>query len=181
MSDSQKPPVLTIKKKAHKDVVFHYNRTERYKLPGAPPKRIPRKKKGIFKRNPSLKILILDVLFILLLSAGIRFFFLREQPSGRVDGCEFRLHEILVKDKLFVSLDIHRDDSSEAGQSTLPVTFFLEPEGEIRNVTVELPSNMGDRLKFEASFVVDSPPQRVKVVSDDPQRSLELWTNVSGD
>lgn len=115
------------------ELYFHYNREDRLKsvrpeitsrLEGCKPK------KGLFRKNRTLMIILLDVLVIILLYFILMPFLNKRAQTAELAGYEMKLRAFLYEDTTFVSLGItHTGAEGNADGELAHVRFYLE-EGE---------------------------------------------------
>ncbi len=125
---------------------FHYNREERYVgLSSAIVERDSQKKRGPFRKNRSLLILFLDVLFILVLVFVIVPILNRSASTSELMGYKMQFRAFLYEDSTFLSLKIEaREDIAAMEQNMVTVRFSLENGDETEKIIDVLPENKGE-------------------------------------
>jgi len=83
---------------------FHYDREERIRRSGRE-ERVPQTG-GIFKRNRSLAIILLDLIIVLIIFVIFGVIFRPDPSTGRAEGCEFTLRAVAYADQTLVSVRI---------------------------------------------------------------------------
>lgn len=104
---------------------FHYDREERLKRRG---RQEEPTKGGIFRRNRSLAILLLDVVLIVILYLVLQFFVFGVEDRHTAFGCRFVLRAVAFEDQVLVSLRITRrgEPADGAGSLVAAAVFGLE-------------------------------------------------------
>ncbi|RKX84161.1 MAG: hypothetical protein DRP57_06445 [Spirochaetes bacterium] len=122
---------FTVKKKREEKIIFHYDRNERLSMPAAP--RRDSMKRGIFKGNRSLLILLLDIIVILILMFIFFRFLNRPSYKKTEQGFQFELEAFPYADNILVSLYVKK--TGKAGKSldkTFKVEFYTSTSSENR-------------------------------------------------
>lgn len=125
---------------------FHYNREERYStLAPDIVNRDSQKKRGLFRKNRSLLILFLDVLFILVLAFVIVPLLNRRASITETGNYKMQFRAFLYEDAVFLSLKIEAaEDIKAMEQNTVTVRFRLA-EGEGSETLIDLlPEQKGE-------------------------------------
>lgn len=90
------------------DYNFYSSREERLSKASSATKRAyqKRKKIGFFKRNPQLKILVIDLFLVLLFAVIIIPFFLRITKDIRIDDYKIESKALVFEDKMLISVKV---------------------------------------------------------------------------
>ncbi len=151
-----------------KQLNFHYSREERLSQPGAPRFRVPRKG-GLFRRNRSLLIVLIDVLLISVVFFLYRQFFASPTYESEIAGYKLLLRVFPVKDKVIVNLRVtgsRAASDGEEGDAQAPdrvFVRFLLGEDELR-LSERLPNRVsvadasadsdGEYVELAGSFMI---------------------------
>jgi hypothetical protein len=140
---------------------FHYNREER--LAGRLTPERPRPK-GIFKRNRSLTIILLDIIVIVIMFLLFQFIFTPGRGRERVGDFRVELSAFRFDGQVYATVEITRTREAErpvTGGDSL-VTIQFEGDDEVLDT---LPSSAGDRITATSILPDDGsddgPPIRV--------------------
>ncbi len=138
-----KPDILKIEKNAKREIVHHYNRNERLSMPSAP--KLNYGRRGIFKNNRSLIILLLDVILVIVITYVATRFFMGPSFKGKVEGYNFYLNGFIFSDMVYVTLDISTGEAnkSEVEVNKVKVVFYLD-------------NNKKDKFVFERKLPLGS-------------------------
>lgn len=87
---------------------FYYSRKERLSQASSTTKKAyeKRNQKGFFKKNPQLRILLIDLVIVLLFAVVIIPFFVRITKDIRVDDYKISPKAVLFEDKILVSIKV---------------------------------------------------------------------------
>lgn len=107
------------------DAHFHSSRKERYESGGITEKK---KKKGFFQKNPSFKIIIIDILFIIIISAVIVPFIYKREGTSAIDNYKLTLKAFEFDDQVMFSLTVIEKDNSENGSLVESEFYLIEGE-----------------------------------------------------
>lgn len=170
------------------DVHYHYDREERYRYL-SPEIAHRTKKKGIFKGNRGLIILLIDILLILLL-----YFILNPLLQGRASGADFMGYEIRLRafsyeGEVFMSLRFvtaEPDAAAEAAEAaddgaagTLVRVFFsLEGSETVIEETDLLPLREGGERVVRTRITPVGKPESARAEVRIGGESLVLETNI---
>ncbi|MFP4562956.1 MAG: hypothetical protein ACLFRY_06560 [Spirochaetia bacterium] len=167
------------------DSHFHYNREERFRYL-SPEITNRKKKKGIFKGNRGLIILLIDVLLILLL-----YFILNPLLQGRASssdfmGYEVRLRAFFYEDEVFISLRFTVEDPAEAAgraeggpAGTLArVLFSLEESETVVEETDILPVGEGDERVVRTRMIPTGKPGSARAEVSIGEQTIVLETDI---
>jgi hypothetical protein len=128
---------------------FHYSREERLAGTNLGKREEP---KGLFRRNRSLAIILLDVLLILLIYVLFQFVFTPGRSRARVGDYDLTLSAFRFESEIYASVEIVRARSNE------PV-----PQGEASLVQVTFGP---DEVVLDALPLVPDEPITVSAVLD---------------
>lgn len=111
------------------ELAFHYNREERLQSlsPEVMSRLEGRKSTGLFKKNRTLMIILLDVLVIIFLYFLLMPFLNKRAQTAELAGYEMKLRAFLYENTTFVSLRITNPgtEAEEEGEM-VSVRFYLE-------------------------------------------------------
>ena len=143
---------------------FHYNREERLAQTGGP---TPPEPKGLFRRNRSLAIILLDLLLILLIFVLFQFVFTPGRSAARVGDYDLELSAFRFEDELYVTVEITRSRNREE-----------IPSGDDQLVTVEVP---GVEPVLDALPVSQSQSIRVTAVTTSSDSDVVVDVTLFGE
>jgi hypothetical protein len=127
---------------------YHYSRKERMAMPNAPRLEV-RHRKGVFRGNRSLLIVLLDVLLICLMFFLFRSFVFKPQNRVRLHGYVITLRCRIIKDSTYAAVRIKGDGE----QSRIPRAFIEFQLGEsVRQNSVAL--SPGERTTHEVTALL---------------------------
>lgn len=173
------------------DVHFHYDREERYRY--LSPDIAHRTKKGIFKGNRGLLILLIDILLILLL-----YFILNPLLQGRASSSEFMGYEVRLRafsyeEEVFISLrfvaeepeetaDSRGDAEPAAGETSegplVRVMFSLEGDGRVIEETDILPVRAGAERVLRARLIPERRAESARAEVSIGGETISLETDI---
>ena len=127
---------------------FYYNREERLSNASTATKDayIKRSHKNFFKRNPQLKILIIDLVLVLLFSTIIIPFFVRVTKDFRIEDYKVSSKAIIFEDTILVSIKLskmYKKNSNEISENSITVDI-LKNSSIIKTKTDVFPTTMGE-------------------------------------
>lgn len=102
---------------------YHYNREERLKSASENVKN-GKDKKGIFKRNPALLILLIDVIVIILVSRLVVPYFLSQRSTAEIQKYHFSLKAFRMEDEVYARVLVRLTEKRE-GKSPPPATIIF--------------------------------------------------------
>lgn len=108
---------------------FHFHSSRKERLESAGPV-IRTDKRGFFRRNPSFKIFILDLLLIAIISGVIVPYLFKREGTAELEGYRLVVRAFNFDDKVMVSLSVSGRDKSINTGSLLEVRFYGENPGE---------------------------------------------------
>jgi hypothetical protein len=141
---------LVIRKKSQQDIIYHYNREKRI---GTLRSGGHNQKKGIFRKNSILLILIADILIIIII-----FVFLRWSEWGNASRTTFSGYSLVldaywIKDRVFARLKI-REDRKESVRTRMEGSVrFYQNDEEYCEKPFILPSAYQDKIELSCSFL----------------------------
>lgn len=133
------------------DAHFHSSRKERHEVGGIPDKGA---KKGFFQRNPSFKIIMIDIVFIIIISGVIVPFVYKREGTATVENYKLILKAFEFDDQVMFSLTVREKDGInnsslvesefylEEGTQTFLESDILPGPGEERVLKGSLPFNL---------------------------------------
>jgi len=129
---------------------FHYSREERLAAGGREKQPEP---KGLFKRNRSLAIILLDVVVIVIMFLLFQFVFNPGRSWRRVEDYRVDLTTFRFEDEIYATVDIERVRGGDAptGSESLVVVRYPGMD-DILDV---LPNIEGDSISATATFTGD--------------------------
>lgn len=168
---------LKIKRNSRQNPVFHYDRSKRMSMQGAPGFE-HRGKRSLFKKNPSLKIILLDLGIIALLFFGMRFALNYEKNTGSIAGYRVKLNAIQVKDKLFTVLTMEKTAAGnpESGR-TARVVYELDRSGAGETRELDLTRDTAD-LEMEVTLPVTDADQILRAritIGEETEKLSRRW------
>lgn len=116
---------------------FHYDQEERQKYLSDRIRERTTGKPGLFKRNRSLLVILIDILIILLIIVVVIPFIGREDNVARNNGYTFTFGGFVFEDKSLFNVKITNSAKEESGENktkTVAITFSVG--GTERTVTV---------------------------------------------
>lgn len=121
---------------------FHSSRKERYKVAG-----IDRDKKqlGFFQRNPSFKILIIDLIFIAIISGVIVPFIMKREGMTNFESYKLTIKAFDFDDLVMVSLSVKDMENMDSNELVEASFYFEENQREFVETDL-LPSNGDERI-----------------------------------
>jgi hypothetical protein len=136
---------------------YHYSRQDRLDMASAPRFRDPRG--GIFRRNRTLLIILLDLVIILILAVFLVRFLYARVNRANLEGCSVALRGVRTEEVVLATLTIERTASSEAGQQTVFVRFSLErnpDQEESTYISGMAPQRKGEERILRAAIPVSA-------------------------
>jgi hypothetical protein len=122
---------------------FHSSRKERY---AAGHIKEPPDKKGFFQRNPSFKILLIDLIFIAIISGVIVPFIFKREGVATVNDYSIKLRAFYYDEDIMASLTVEAEDTEETGNGYVEAFFYTEKSKQEVKVEDLLPVSGGERL-----------------------------------
>ncbi len=124
------------------DTHFHSSRKERHEAGGIAEKK---EKKGFFQKNPSFKIIMIDILFIVIISGVIVPFIYKREGTSTIDNYKLTLKAFDFDDEVMFSLTvIEKDDTENA--SLVESEFYLNVDGLTLSESDLLPGPGEERI-----------------------------------
>jgi hypothetical protein len=125
---------------------FHYDRDERLRQRG---RQEQSPKGGLFRRNRSLTILLLDIVLILVLYLVLQFFVFGVQERHTALGCRFVLRAVAFEDDVLVTLRItRREEQAEAAESPVARAVFRLDGSDTRGEDADLLPSEVDEPRY---------------------------------
>ena len=125
---------------------FHYDREDRLNRRS---RREEASRGGIFRRNRSLAILLLDVVLIVILYLFLQFFVFGAEDRHTALGCRFVLRAVAFEDQVLVSLRITRRDAPKEGAESLVATAVFGLQGsDVRQEDADLLPSDPDEPRY---------------------------------
>lgn len=121
---------------------FHSSRKERYEVGGVSEKV---EKKGFFQKNPSFKIIMIDILFIVIISGVIVPFIYKREGTSTLDNYKLTLKAFEFDDLVMFSLTVSEKDGIE-NSSLVESTFYLVEGGKSLSESDILPGPNEERI-----------------------------------
>ena len=130
---------------------FHYNREERYSTLSPDVVDRDSKRRGSFRKNRPLVILLLDVLLVIVLYFIISPMLRRYAASTDINGYELQMRAFLFEESTFVSVQIEADAPvKETEQNLVTIQFTLEEEEVTEELIDVLPAAEGESRMYRA-------------------------------
>lgn len=142
---------------------FHYDRAERLAGKGGEK---PPEPKGLFRRNRSLAIILLDLIIILIIFLLFQFIFTPGRSWARVGDYRVELSAFRFESEIYATVEISRvrtGDEQVAGSDSLVVIRFAGRE----DVLDILPAAIDGRISATTVFAAGEP-------ADDSSITVEL-------
>jgi hypothetical protein len=130
---------------------FHYSRKERLAMSNAPRLDI-RHRKGVFRGNRSLLIVLLDVLLICLMFFLFKNFVFKPRNRIELSGYAVALRCRVIKDSVYAAVRI-KEENAETGAERAFVEFRFG-DGIRQNSVVLSP---GERTSYEVTALLPFP------------------------
>jgi hypothetical protein len=121
---------------------FHSSRKERHELGGVDGNKI---KKGFFQKNPSFKIVIIDLLFIIIISGVIVPFIYKREGTLKIDNYRMTLKAFDYDDQAMVTLTVRETDGLDSG-GLVEADFYLDKDSLHASESDILPGSGEERI-----------------------------------
>lgn len=122
---------------------FHSSREERHEMGGF---RDNREQKGFFRRNPSFKIFIIDLILIVIISGVLVPYLYKREGSARLDGYELTVRAFYYDDNIMISLTVKGGKDSLSPGSYMEACFRTESSGDSVTVSDITPRKGEERI-----------------------------------
>lgn len=147
---------------------FHYSRAER--LGYDPAAEAKPKKEGIFQRNRSLAIILIDIAIILLIFIIYIFFLAPDASTAQMSSYEFRLRAVEFGDDVLVTLAVESLSETgaptAAGEGILEIVLSDQNGVELLRI-IETPPEAGEeRVVREILSDFQLPGEQGRIVAD---------------
>lgn len=163
------------------DVHFHYSREERYRYL-SPEIANPTKKKGIFKGNRGLIILLVDILLILLLYFILNPLLQRYASNTDFMGYEVRLGAFSYEEEVFISLRFLAEEPAETASGAegtlVRVLFSLEGSDAVVEETDLLPPRKGAERIIRTRITSQGTPESASAEVSIGDKTITLKTDI---
>lgn len=123
------------------NIQFHSSREERHHLGGIEVK----KKKSFFQRNPTFRILIIDLIFIVIISGVIVPFIIKREGSVKIDNYKISLKAFNFDDQVMATLTVQETENLES-EGILEASFYFNEDSGKNTETDLLPKRHGERV-----------------------------------
>ncbi|MBN2551400.1 MAG: hypothetical protein JXB06_01465 [Spirochaetales bacterium] len=137
---------------------YHYSRQDRLSLPTAP--RFPQKGGGIFRRNRTLLILLLDLVIVMILGVIVMRFFYAQVNRADLDGYSIVLRGVRSQEVVIATLTVA--NSSSQSQLGVLVRFSLvrnPGEEDSTYLSGMAPADRGGQLILRAALPAEDSPE----------------------
>ena len=141
---------------------YHYDRDKRLGLPNAPDLST-RGRRGIFKGNRSLVILLIDVVVICLLALFYRFFLYTPPYQTVLSGYTVTLRGFAYRDGIVGNLQVEKTDE-DAPQGRVYVRF-LAGAADLR-LSASLPDNHDTSVELTRTLFPEDGPEELHAEVD---------------
>lgn len=121
---------------------FHSSRKERYELGGIGENKI---KKSFFQRNPSFKIIIIDLIFIVIISGVIVPFIFNREGKSSIDNYRLTMRAFEYDDQVMVTLTI-LETGGERNNGVADGVFYLASDSISSSHSDILPDSGEERV-----------------------------------
>lgn len=122
---------------------YHSSRKERYAVGHINESKV---KNGFFQRNPSFKILFIDLIFIVIISGVIVPFIYRREGVSSIDNYSLELRAFYYDSNIMASLTVRGKEGSNIEDSYVSAYFYTEESQEGIGVEDLLPDPGEERL-----------------------------------
>lgn len=102
---------------------YHYNRQERLSMPTAP--RHPERRGGIFRRNRTLLIILVDLVIVLILGLFLMRFLYAQVSRADLEGYSVVLRGAYSQDVVIATLTVKNNHSESRREQRVNVRFSL--------------------------------------------------------
>jgi len=130
---------------------FHSSRKERYE---AGNRKESDGKKGFFARNPSFKIFLIDLVFIIIISGVLVPFIYKREGVSSIGDYSLKLKAFEFDDQLMISLTVYNKGTVGEKENFIEAVFYSGKEGEEKTIRDLLPPESSDRI-LKASITDD--------------------------
>ena len=103
---------------------YHYSRQDRLSMASAP--RFPERKGGIFRRNRTLLIILLDLVIIMILGVFLVRFLYARVNRAELEGYRVVLRGVRTEEVVLATLTVTNTTAAPMGQKTVFARFSLE-------------------------------------------------------
>lgn len=134
-----------------KEPEFHYSREERLSLLSAPDLSSRGDKRGVFRRNRTLLIILLDICVVSLLVLIYSRFLYVPPYQGELAGVLLVLNAYETEEKCLGILTVKRVDEPER-EGAVQMRVVFRRAGEQVQLTETLPPGLGDNVEIPVSF-----------------------------
>ena len=121
---------------------FHSSRSERHEMGGISKNK---KRLGFFQRNPSFKILIIDLIFIAIISGVIVPFIMKREGVSNLEDYKLTLKAFNFDDTVMVSLTV-KDTEGIDSAGLVEASFYFEEDLQEFIESDLLPSDGDERV-----------------------------------
>lgn len=122
---------------------FHSSRAERLQMGGISEEV---DKKTFFQRNPSYKIFLIDLIFIVIISGVIVPFIVKREGSTSMSGYKLALKAFDYDDQVMAALSITGTEKISGTGNMVEAVFYYESGDEKSVVTDILPESSKERI-----------------------------------
>jgi hypothetical protein len=151
--------------KGEQPPVFRYSREERLSLPGAP-RRSDGGGRGLFRRNRTLLIILLDLIIILVLGLFLVRFLYSQTYKADIEGYLVQLSGFRYDEVVFATLKVKNTGRGEANRSVtdgrIYARFSLERslrEADSTFASSALPEPAQEETVLRAAISVEGEPE----------------------
>lgn len=153
------------------DLNYYSSRKERLQSASSGTKRAYEKRnsKSFFKRNPQLKVLIIDLLIILLFATIIIPFFIKITKDVRVDNYKITAKAIEFDENILISVKISQNikPAKETTVSSKLKVEIIHNNSIIKSDSINFPKEFGDNkyLTFKLENILEVEYVQLKLTS----------------
>ncbi|MBB6478673.1 hypothetical protein [Spirochaeta isovalerica] len=105
------------------DSHYHSSRKERHHMGNI---KEPVEKKGFFARNPSFRIVLIDLIFIVIISGVIVPFIYKREGTVTIEEYSLKLKTFQFDDQIMATLTIRNKKDSGDSNSLIEALFYME-------------------------------------------------------
>lgn len=122
---------------------FHTSRDERHEMGGI---NCEKDKRSFLQRNPSFKIFIIDLIFIVIISGVIVPFLYKREGTAGLEGYRLNLRAFYFDESVMVSLTLEGKDEELKGGDYVEAGFYYEEDPSPVKVSDITPEYGADRV-----------------------------------
>lgn len=157
---------------------FHYNREERLAkaTKGVRERTLhPDKKVGLFKKNKSLLIILVDILIVIIFGAVLYPFLTNMAQNQEHEGYKFSIRGIVYDGAVLASLKVEKKKALDDGPEMVKIRFFTSENNSGDEIEAAFPSEIGETVIVRDTLAFDGEVSAVKaeIILGDKKHILE--------